>query len=47
MAKIEKANAAKAKNSKANGTKDGLLELESKYCSWGDTVHYIKNPNIL
>ena len=19
-----------------------LLELESKYCSWGDTVHYAK-----
>jgi len=23
-----------------------LLELESKYCSWGDTVHYVKKPNI-
>lgn len=25
---------------------DELLELESKYCSWGDTVHYVSNPNI-
>lgn len=23
-----------------------LLELESKYCSWGDTVHYVDKPNI-
>ncbi len=23
-----------------------LLKLESKYCSWGDTVHYVSNPNI-
>ena len=23
-----------------------LLELESKYCSWGDTVHYAKRLNI-
>lgn len=25
---------------------DELLELEAKYCSWGDTVHYAANPNI-
>ncbi|MDD5432553.1 MAG: aspartate aminotransferase family protein [Candidatus Omnitrophica bacterium] len=25
---------------------DELLELESKYCSWGDTVHYVKTPTI-
>lgn len=25
---------------------DELLKLESKYCSWGDTVHYVPNPNI-
>lgn len=25
---------------------DGLLELEAKYCSWGDTVHYAEKPNI-
>ncbi len=25
---------------------DGLLELEAKYCSWGDTVHYAHKPNI-
>ncbi len=25
---------------------DELLKLESKYCSWGDTVHYVKRPNV-
>lgn len=25
---------------------DELLELEAKYCSWGDTVHYVDKPNI-
>jgi 4-aminobutyrate aminotransferase / (S)-3-amino-2-methylpropionate transaminase / 5-aminovalerate transaminase len=25
---------------------DEILKLEAKYCSWGDTVHYIDNPNI-
>ena len=25
---------------------DDLLKLEAKYCSWGDTVHYVPNPNI-
>ena len=25
---------------------DDLLELEAKYCSWGDTVHYVATPNI-
>lgn len=25
---------------------DTLLELESKYCSWGDTVHYAEKLNI-
>ncbi len=29
---------------KSTGKK--LLKLESKYCSWGDTVHYVKKPNI-
>ena len=23
-----------------------LLKLESRYCSWGDTVHYVAKPNI-
>ena len=27
-------------------SKDELLKLESRYCSWGDTVHYVENPNI-
>lgn len=37
-----------AKESKAdNGViPDELLELEAKYCSWGDTVHYAKEVNI-
>lgn len=26
--------------------RDELLELESKYCSWGDTVHYAEKLNI-
>ena len=25
-----------------NGEEESLLELEAKYCSWGDTVHYAK-----
>ncbi len=25
---------------------DELLELEAKYCSWGDTVHYVEKPTI-
>jgi len=27
-------------------TVDAPLGLESKYCSWGDTVHYSLRPNI-
>src|SRR5256885_2892062 len=32
--------------SKSNSITDEqkLLELESKYCSWGDTVHYLDPP---
>lgn len=25
---------------------DELLKLEARYCSWGDTVHYVEKPNI-
>lgn len=25
---------------------DELLEIEAKYCSWGDTVHYVEEPTI-
>ncbi len=25
---------------------DELLALEAKYCSWGDTVHYVDKPNV-
>lgn len=37
-----------AKQSKTeNGViPDELLELEARYCSWGDTVHYAEKPNI-
>ena len=38
------------KTSVLNGKKelsdDELLKLEAKYCSWGDTVHYVEKPNI-
>ena len=30
----------------AKMSEDELLKLESKYCSWGDTVHYVQRPNI-
>lgn len=34
-------------NKKTTATnKNKLLELEGKYCSWGDTVHYAQNLNI-
>jgi len=25
---------------------DDLLDLEARYCSWGDTVHYVEKPKI-
>ena len=31
---------------KPKDQRDELLELEAKYCSWGDTVHYVDKPNI-
>lgn len=31
---------------KKNLTQDELLDLEAKYCSWGDTVHYAEKLNI-
>jgi len=36
----------KEKSLKTNLQREKLLELESKYCSWGDTVHYAKHLNI-
>ena len=34
-------------NGKARAlTTEDLLKLEGKYCSWGDTVHYVPHPNI-
>lgn len=35
-----------AKDVKGTQGLDELLELEAKYCSWGDTVHYVDKPNI-
>jgi len=35
-----------AKQPEKSKTTDELLELEAKYCSWGDTVHYVSKPNI-
>jgi 4-aminobutyrate aminotransferase/(S)-3-amino-2-methylpropionate transaminase len=32
--------------SKKTSILDGLLDLEAKYCSWGDTVHYADKLNI-
>ncbi|MDD5437417.1 MAG: aminotransferase class III-fold pyridoxal phosphate-dependent enzyme, partial [Candidatus Omnitrophica bacterium] len=33
-------------NSKKTLSDEELLKLEAKYCSWGDTVHYVEKPNI-
>ena len=35
-----------ADNRKVKNNTEELLELESKYCSWGDTVHYAEKLNI-
>ena len=35
-----------AKTSLLVRSQDELLKLEEKYCSWGDTVHYAKEPKI-
>jgi 4-aminobutyrate aminotransferase-like enzyme len=40
MSQKQKTQAQKA------STTESLLRLEEKYCSWGDTVHYVQNPNI-
>lgn len=37
---------AAAPGLEARLTDDELLKLEAKYCSWGDTVHYVGSPNI-
>ena len=34
-----------SKTGKTNSRED-MLKLEAKYCSWGDTVHYVEKPNI-
>ena len=43
MKSKEKVNSRKT--DKPNSV-DELLKLESRYCSWGDTVHYVEKPNI-
>jgi len=37
---------AKHPNLEVPLAEDGLLELEAKYCSWGDTVHYADKLNV-
>jgi 4-aminobutyrate aminotransferase-like enzyme len=34
------------RSGRISARQDDLLKLEAKYCSWGDTVHYVPNPNI-
>jgi len=36
----------KKKDAVKETTNEDLLKLEGRYCSWGDTVHYVPNPNI-
>ncbi len=36
----------KESRNKKNITDDELLNLEAKYCSWGDTVHYAEKLNV-
>lgn len=43
----EKTSAKKTEHkSAAYSDHEELMRLEAKYCSWGDTVHYVKDPNI-
>ena len=44
--KKAKSKSADLKSVNGDLSNDELLELESKYCSWGDTVHYMPEPNI-
>ncbi len=41
----QKQKTVSMKSEKELSTQD-LLKLEGKYCSWGDTVHYVPDPNI-
>jgi len=34
------------KEAGGRATHQELMKLEAKYCSWGDTVHYVPEPNI-
>ena len=38
--------ALQAKEASRRLSEEELLKLESKYCSWGDTVHYTEKPHI-
>ncbi len=40
------AKTVKTKNTNRVPDGQGLADLEAKYCSWGDTVHYVDKPNI-
>jgi len=46
VSKVQKSRKAGGPGAKKGLTKAELLNLESRYCSWGDTVHYVENPNI-
>jgi len=35
-----------AKKTEKESAAPDIMKLEEKYCSWGDTVHYVPNPNI-
>ena len=43
---IQKQKTMPRKHEKKESTHDELMQLEAKYCSWGDTVHYVPEPNI-
>ena len=43
---MNKTQKAVSSNNKKRLSQEELLKLESQYCSWGDTVHYVDKPNI-
>jgi len=43
---MNKTRDAVSAGGKKEFSQDELLKLESQYCSWGDTVHYVERPNI-
>lgn len=45
MSRKQKAGLSIPRNTE-NRKEEELLNLEERYCSWGDTVHYVPKPNI-